>query len=56
MYTSGTTGKPKGVMQRCNHWWSAMGSVLNLGLTERRAGIVLFLILILADRLFDAMA
>lgn len=35
MYTSGTTGKPKGVMQTFgNHWWSAMGSVLNLGLTE----------------------
>lgn len=36
MYTSGTTGKPKGVMQTFgNHWWSAMGSVLNLGLTEK---------------------
>ncbi|PLT32197.1 o-succinylbenzoate--CoA ligase [Bacillus sp. V5-8f] len=35
MYTSGTTGKPKGVIQTFgNHWWSAMGSVLNLGLTE----------------------
>ena len=35
MYTSGTTGKPKGVMQTFgNHWWSAMGSMLNLGLTE----------------------
>ena len=35
MYTSGTTGKPKGVLQTFgNHWWSAMGSVLNLGLTE----------------------
>lgn len=36
MYTSGTTGKPKGVLQTFgNHWWSAMGSMLNLGLTER---------------------
>ena len=35
MYTSGTTGKPKGVLQTFgNHWWSAIGSVLNLGLTE----------------------
>lgn len=35
MYTSGTSGKPKGVLQTFgNHWWSAMGSVLNLGLTE----------------------
>ncbi|RSK28277.1 o-succinylbenzoate--CoA ligase [Bacillus sp. HMF5848] len=33
MYTSGTTGKPKGVMQTYgNHWWSANGSLLNLGL------------------------
>lgn len=35
MYTSGTTGKPKGVLQTYgNHWWSAAGSVLNLGLRE----------------------
>ncbi|MCL6585688.1 MAG: o-succinylbenzoate--CoA ligase [Anoxybacillus sp.] len=35
MYTSGTTGKPKGVLQTYgNHWWSAIGSVLNLGLRE----------------------
>lgn len=35
MYTSGTTGFPKGVMQTYgNHWWSAIGSALNLGLTE----------------------
>lgn len=33
LYTSGTTGRPKGVMlTNSNHWWSAMGSVLNLGL------------------------
>ncbi|MFE8703301.1 o-succinylbenzoate--CoA ligase [Cytobacillus sp. FJAT-54145] len=35
MYTSGTTGNPKGVLQTYgNHWWSAVGSALNLGLTE----------------------
>ncbi|RWR05923.1 o-succinylbenzoate--CoA ligase [Siminovitchia fortis] len=35
MYTSGTTGKPKGVLQTYgNHWWSAAGSVLNIGLQE----------------------
>ncbi|MFB9987878.1 o-succinylbenzoate--CoA ligase [Bacillus benzoevorans] len=35
MYTSGTTGHPKGVIQTYgNHWWSATGSVLNLGLHE----------------------
>lgn len=33
MYTSGTTGHPKGVMLTYgNHWWSAVGSMLNLGL------------------------
>ncbi|MFD2628960.1 o-succinylbenzoate--CoA ligase [Oceanobacillus kapialis] len=33
MYTSGTTGFPKGVMHTYgNHWWSAIGSALNLGL------------------------
>ncbi|MED1206063.1 o-succinylbenzoate--CoA ligase [Heyndrickxia acidicola] len=33
MYTSGTTGKPKGVLQTYgNHWWSATGSALNLGI------------------------
>jgi o-succinylbenzoate---CoA ligase len=35
MYTSGTTGNPKGVLQTYgNHWWSAIGSSLNLGLHE----------------------
>ncbi|RBW71329.1 o-succinylbenzoate--CoA ligase [Bacillus taeanensis] len=35
MYTSGTTGKPKGVMLTYgNHWWSAVNSSLNLGLHE----------------------
>lgn len=35
MYTSGTTGNPKGVIQTYgNHWWSAVGSALNLGLHE----------------------
>lgn len=35
MYTSGTTGKPKGVLQTYgNHWWSAAGSALNLGVRE----------------------
>ncbi|WP_082195199.1 o-succinylbenzoate--CoA ligase [Bacillus andreraoultii] len=38
MYTSGTTGRPKGVLQTYgNHWSSAMGSVLNLGLQENDA-------------------
>ncbi|CAH1853749.1 o-succinylbenzoate--CoA ligase [Convivina praedatoris] len=33
MFTSGTTGRPKGVQQSFgNHFYSAMGSVLNLGL------------------------
>ncbi|MGG0719738.1 o-succinylbenzoate--CoA ligase [Robertmurraya massiliosenegalensis] len=35
MYTSGTTGNPKGVLQTYgNHWWSATGSALNLGIHE----------------------
>ncbi len=33
LYTSGTTGRPKGVVLTYgNHWWSAMGSALNLGI------------------------
>jgi o-succinylbenzoate---CoA ligase len=36
MYTSGTTGNPKGVLQTYgNHWWSAIGSALNLGFTDK---------------------
>ncbi len=35
MYTSGTTGKPKAVQQTIgNHFWSAIGSALNLGLRD----------------------
>ncbi|MDM5156993.1 o-succinylbenzoate--CoA ligase [Bacillus sp. DX1.1] len=35
IYTSGTTGKPKGVILTYgNHWASAVGSSLNLGLRE----------------------
>jgi O-succinylbenzoic acid--CoA ligase len=34
LYTSGTTGHPKGaVLTYGNHWWSAIGSALNLGLS-----------------------
>jgi o-succinylbenzoate---CoA ligase len=33
VYTSATSGRPKGVMLSFgNHWWSAIGSALNLGL------------------------
>ncbi|HSU79447.1 MAG TPA: o-succinylbenzoate--CoA ligase, partial [Candidatus Angelobacter sp.] len=35
IYTSGTTGHPKGVqLNYGNHWWSAVGSMLNLGLNS----------------------
>ncbi|MFL6561245.1 MAG: AMP-binding protein, partial [Bacillus sp. (in: firmicutes)] len=35
MYTSGTTGNPKGVIQTYgNHWWSSVGSALNLGMMD----------------------
>ncbi len=34
IYTSGTTGRPKGALLTAgNHWWSAVGSALNLGLS-----------------------
>jgi O-succinylbenzoic acid--CoA ligase len=35
IYTSGTTGRPKGVLLSYgNHWWAAIGSALNLGLSD----------------------
>ncbi|MFZ3589308.1 o-succinylbenzoate--CoA ligase [Bacillus sp. DJP31] len=35
MYTSGTTGNPKGVVHTYgNHYWSAIGSALNLGIHQ----------------------
>ncbi|WP_077625002.1 o-succinylbenzoate--CoA ligase [Sediminibacillus massiliensis] len=36
IYTSGTTGFPKGVEHTFgNHWWSAVSSALNLGLSDQ---------------------
>lgn len=41
IYTSGTTGFPKGVTHTYgNHWWSAIGSALNLGMHEDDAWLV----------------
>jgi O-succinylbenzoic acid--CoA ligase len=41
IYTSGTTGRPKGAMITYgNHWWSAMGSALQLGLTAEDKWLV----------------
>ncbi len=41
LYTSGTTGHPKGaVLTFGNHWWSAVGSALNLGLHENDRWLV----------------
>ncbi len=35
VFTSGTTGRAKGVLLSYgNHWWSAMGSAMNLGLHD----------------------
>src|SRR5699024_3851793 len=36
MFTSGTTGNPRAVVHTYgNHWWSAIGSALNLGLDKQ---------------------
>ena len=41
LYTSGTTGAPKGVpLTYGNHWHSAVGSALNLGLSPRDRWLV----------------
>jgi O-succinylbenzoic acid--CoA ligase len=35
VYTSGTTGRPKGALLTAgNHWWSAVGSALNVGVHD----------------------
>lgn len=41
VYTSGTTGKPKGaILTYGNHWWSATASALNLGLAPNDTWLV----------------
>lgn len=41
LYTSGTTGKPKGAMlTHGNFWWSAIGSALNLGTLDSDVWLV----------------
>ena len=38
VYTSGTTGRPKGaILTYGNHWWSALASALNLGVQSSDA-------------------
>lgn len=42
LYTSGTTGRPKGVLlSHGNHWWSAVGSGLRLGVRQDDRWLVL---------------
>jgi len=42
LYTSGTTGRPKGVLlSHGNHWWSAVGSGLRLGVHQDDRWLVL---------------
>lgn len=41
MYTSGTSGRPKGVLQTFgNHFYSAIGMSLNLGINEKDAWVM----------------